>query len=154
MRGFYSVLIVALFAAIAFPVVVFAQDGGGATNIWDIVKTVLMAIALPLITIVLGFVSTRFVNSAKRKAIATELDEASRRILNAVRLNNPNSSLLENLEFYRKQAFDALIGDPSVPIATNSNTRAVMNAVSSAIADELKADASLGGVGHFPPVKG
>ena len=152
MRGLYSVLLVALFAAILFPVVVFAQDNGGGTNIWDIIKLVLVSIATPLIVIVLGFVGTKYVGTAKRKAIATELDEASRRILNAVRLNNPNVGLLENIEFYRKQAFDALIGDPSVPMATSSNSRSVVNSVASAIADELKADDSTG-VGHFPTIK-
>lgn len=151
MRGFYSILLVAMLFMVAFPVVAFAQDGGG-TDIWDIVKLVLTSIALPLITIVLGFVGTKYVASAKRKAIATELDEASRRILNAVRLNNPNVGLLDNIEFYRKQAFDALIGDPSVPMATSSNSRSVMNSVASAIADELKADDSTG-VGHFPTIK-
>ena len=151
MRGFYSILLVAMLFMVAFPVVAFAQDGGG-TDIWDIVKLVLTSIALPLITIVLGFVGTKYVASAKRKAIATELDEASRRILNAVRLNNPNVGLLDNIEFYRKQAFDALIGDPSVPMATSSNSRSVMNSVASAIEVELKADDSTC-FGHFPTIK-
>lgn len=119
-------------------------------QLMDLLQSLLTTVLPTIILIVFGWIGARFLGSKKRQAITSELGEAARRALNAIRINNPGMVLLDNIETYRRLVFDALIQDPEVPVAKAAKPKPVMEAINDTIASALEADPTLGGVGHLP----
>lgn len=109
-------------------------------DVWGIIQPFIQPIIGTIIAIIAAVVLAKFQLDNKDRFNLEKINEIAEGALDMIRMNNPGMKLIDQIDFYKDQLFDALLKDPGV----TNNTSVLARATAKAITKTMTAEKAAG----------